>query len=177
MTLLMGTKSILAVAGDRIKAGRLRAMMTHGGQRWETFYKAGSAEDVRVRDKREALDHLLSLVDNSVGDEGERRTYANAIGLLRESAHILDTRIQAHMTDMFLWIWRVADDFLPLLQVPTQEAVVILVHFCVYLKLMEGQWWLTGWADHLISRAWEILDGEHRLWIQWPIEEAGWVAP
>ncbi|KAH6694018.1 hypothetical protein F5X68DRAFT_267289 [Plectosphaerella plurivora] len=81
--------------------------------------------------------------------------------------------------DIFIWQWTVAGNFLPLLQGPEarQEAVAIFAHFLILFKKLESQWWLEGWATHLIEKAWAMLDQEHRLWIQWPIEELGWVPP
>ncbi|KAH7349891.1 hypothetical protein B0T11DRAFT_358947 [Plectosphaerella cucumerina] len=81
--------------------------------------------------------------------------------------------------DIFIWKWTVAGEFLPLLQGPEvrQEAVAIFAHFLILFKKLESQWWLEGWATHLIEKVWAMLDQEHRLWIQWPIEELGWVPP
>lgn len=81
--------------------------------------------------------------------------------------------------DVFVWQWCVANDLLPLLKGSDvrQEAVVIFAHFLILLKKLENQWWLEGWASHLMGQAWASLDQEHRLWIQWPIEELGWVPP
>jgi hypothetical protein len=81
--------------------------------------------------------------------------------------------------DIFVWQWDAAKDFIPLLRgsEPRQEAVVIYAHFVIMLKKLENQWWLEGWARHLMERVWESLDEEHRQWIRWPIEELGWVPP
>jgi hypothetical protein len=81
------------------------------------------------------------------------------------------------ITDAFVWRFLHSEAFVPLLRAQKQEAVAILAHFCILLGKMESQWWLQGWGTHLLSRAWEILDQDHRLWIQWPIEELGWVPP
>jgi len=80
--------------------------------------------------------------------------------------------------DAFIWHFVVADDFMPLLkEPPEQEAVVIFAHFCILLKKLESHWWLQGWGTHLVGKAWELLDQEHRLWIQWPIQEIGFLPP
>ncbi|KAK3314091.1 hypothetical protein B0H66DRAFT_567739 [Apodospora peruviana] len=78
--------------------------------------------------------------------------------------------------DAMLWLWEVSDSLVPLLKVPTQEAVAIFAHFGILLKHHESSnaWWLQGWAEHLIKRAHEILDQEHREWIEWPMREMGW---
>jgi len=60
---------------------------------------------------------------------------------------------------------------------PAQEAVAIFAHFSILLRHHESHWWLQGWAEHLISRAYEILDAEHRSWIEWPMNEVGWMPP
>ncbi|KAJ4384365.1 hypothetical protein N0V85_008377 [Neurospora sp. IMI 360204] len=71
--------------------------------------------------------------------------------------------------DAMLWLWAVSDSLVPLLKIPTQEAVAIFAHFGILLKHHERQWWLQGWGDHLILRAKDILDEEHRGWISWPL--------
>ncbi|KAK3953806.1 hypothetical protein QBC32DRAFT_337879 [Pseudoneurospora amorphoporcata] len=72
--------------------------------------------------------------------------------------------------DAMLWLWAVSDSLVPLLKIPTQEAVAIFAHFGILLKHHERQWWLQGWGDHLILRAKDILDEEHQRWISWPLE-------
>lgn len=71
--------------------------------------------------------------------------------------------------DAMLWLWAVSDSLVPLLKIPTQEAVAIFAHFGILLKHHERQWWLQGWGDHLILRAKDILDKDHRGWIRWPL--------
>ena len=72
-----------------------------------------------------------------------------------------------------VWLWTVSDDFVPLLRVPSQEAVAIFAHFCVLLKHHDSHWWLKGWGDHVMGRVREILDEEHAGWIGWPVREMG----
>lgn len=81
--------------------------------------------------------------------------------------------------DILIWKWDVARDFLPLLQYaePSQEAVAIFAHFLIVMKKLENQWWLEGWATHVMEKVWASLDDNHRMWIQWPVEELGWVPP
>lgn len=79
--------------------------------------------------------------------------------------------------DAFVWQFVLADSFVPLLANPTQEAAAIFAHFCVILKRFDEHWWLQGWGTVLIARVWEILDSVHRPWIQWVVEEMGWIPP
>lgn len=176
MALLKGTKSIVAVMGERRMTGRLAFLFEQGQQRLDACHEPGPGE-TRLRDKLEAFNHLKCLLRTTVRDKRELETYTTAVTMLQNTWDMLDRAQNAKFSDAFIWVWQVADDFLPLLQAPTQEAVVILAYFCVHLKGLENLWWFRGWADHLMSKAWELLDEAHRLWIRWPIEEVGWVAP
>lgn len=123
------------------------------------------------------LEELQVLLDKTVADPEALRIYSFAVDKLRRSLRLLDGGSPVDIMDAFVWVWEVADEFLQLLEEPTQEAVAIFAHFCVFLKKLENHWWLQSWAVHLMSRAYGILDDQHRLWIQWPIEQIGWVAP
>ena len=154
----------------------------------------------------QALENLRRLLEGNITDPENRPAYLNAVKELRPTFRLIlggrypETSPQAQsqsesqsqsqssimtaaaagtidLTDAFIWMYKIANEFFPLLRIPTQEAVAIFAHFCVLLKRLENQWWLNGWADHLISKAYHLLDDEHRLWIQWPIEEIGWLPP
>ncbi|KAK4247507.1 hypothetical protein C7999DRAFT_41165 [Corynascus novoguineensis] len=81
--------------------------------------------------------------------------------------------------DILVWQWTQGKDFLPLLESPSppQEAVAIFAYCLLVLKKLESQWWVEGWADHLMGKTWAILDEEHRHWIGWATEEMGWIPP
>ncbi|KAK8086089.1 C6 zinc finger protein [Apiospora phragmitis] len=120
---------------------------------------------------------LAPLFSHGAPDEARR-----AIEELQKSFYVLeleadgDARVpRCGITDAFVWIFEVAADFLPLLRDGTQEAVAIFSFFAVFLHKAGSQWCLRGWADHLIGRCYGLLDEEHRSWIQWPLEEMGWI--
>lgn len=81
--------------------------------------------------------------------------------------------------DILIWQWTQGKEFLPLLDVVPvpQEAVAIFAYFLLVLKKLENQWWVEGWADHLMGKTWVLLDEEHRHWVGWATEEMGWVPP
>lgn len=109
----------------------------------------------------------------------ELEIYEGAIDELR--CHLglaLSTeRRDLDMMDAFVWHFGMAESFLPLLKEMRQEAVAIFAHSLVVFSAVDGQWWLRGWDTFLMARIWDVLDEEHRLWVQWPIEEIGWVPP
>ncbi|KAL2171363.1 hypothetical protein VTG60DRAFT_3005 [Thermothelomyces hinnuleus] len=108
-------------------------------------------------------------------DPALRRTYAHALDEL-ELALVgarADPGAPRDVLDAMVWLWVVSDEFVPLLRAPTQtqEAVAIFAHFGLLLRHHESHWWLQGWGDHVIARAGEILDDDHRAWIEWPLRE------
>ncbi|KAL2179643.1 uncharacterized protein P884DRAFT_275954 [Thermothelomyces heterothallicus CBS 202.75] len=109
-------------------------------------------------------------------DPALRRTYAHALDEL-ELALVgarADPGAPRDVLDAMVWLWVVSDEFVPLLRAPTrtQEAVAIFAHFgLLLLRHHESHWWLRGWGDHVIARAAEILDDDHRAWIEWPLRE------
>ncbi|KAM0284405.1 hypothetical protein ACHAQH_001981 [Verticillium albo-atrum] len=137
------------------------------------------------------LGELSALVTKAVKDPALLEIYSFAIEHLRRVLTLLvanaegvatpamGTGVRLEGWDVIMWKWTVAKDFLPLLQGahPAQEAVAIFAHFLILIKKVEDQWWLEGWSTHLMGKVWEKLDQEHRLWVQWPIEELGWVPP
>ncbi|KAF9875546.1 C6 zinc finger protein [Colletotrichum karsti] len=174
MFLLRGTRGLLKILDPRSYTGPLLPMFTHGRERY-----MHTRDDSKVQS--DLLADLQRLVNKTCADPELLPTYNRAIDELRRTLSIFlwDGGRGMDITDAFVWKYLMAEEFLPLLKSPgaTQEAVAIFSHFCILLKRLENEWWLQGWATHLISRAWALLDQDHRLWIQWPIEELGWVPP
>ncbi|KAI8624408.1 hypothetical protein F5Y19DRAFT_480694 [Xylariaceae sp. FL1651] len=120
------------------------------------------------------LDRLHDLIANDVHDERLRSIYSYAVTELGKSFAVLSPG-PYDLIDAFVWVNKIAEGFLPLLRTPTQEAVAIFAFFPVLLQGIKSQWWSNGLADSLMALSYHILDREHRLWIQWPMEELGWV--
>lgn len=119
---------------------------------------------------------LRTRIQTTVTDPSLLKTYTHALDEL-EGALVVrhDPAAPRDVLDAMVWLWVMSDEFVPLLRVPTQEAVAIFAHFCVLLKYYESHWWLQGWGEHIMMRAREILDEEHRGWIEWPLREMGWM--
>lgn len=76
---------------------------------------------------------------------------------------------------VFIWMYRIPEGFLALLRQKDTEALCVLAFFCVLINKLEHNWWIDGWAVHLMERIYAAIDDLHRLWIRWPIEELGWI--
>ncbi|KAL8403149.1 hypothetical protein RB594_008420 [Gaeumannomyces avenae] len=112
------------------------------------------------------------------GDAEALRVYTSAIRKLHRNLRAMAAcGFDIDVADCFVWVYRVHDDLMPRLRAREQEAVAIFAHFCVMLKRLDAYWWMQGWADRLMQTSYRILDHEHRLWLQWPAGEIGWIPP
>ena len=119
------------------------------------------------------------IMQRSQDDDRLRHIYSASLAELKKSFGQAQAIGSApyEMVDAFIWVYMAAEDLLPLLRAPTQESVAIFAFFCVLLKKLDGHWWMQGWAQQLIARAYQLLDEEGRLWIHWAVEEIGWFPP
>lgn len=171
MFLLQGTRAFISILGPRVD-GPMAPLFNHGADRW--LAREPNVEPAsRVH---EHLDSMRSIIALRQPNSDLRSTYFKAIDELAKSFSVFDGVGSGYcdLTDAFVWVFEVSEDLLPLLKEPTQEAVAIVAFFTVLLKRLEKHWWLRGWADHLIAKSYNMLDEEHRLWIQWPLQEIGY---
>jgi hypothetical protein len=68
------------------------------------------------------------------------------------------------------WIYRLEEGFVGWLEARDPFALAILAYWAILLKYMQSSWLMTGWDEHVLSGIQASLAGEHRRWIQWPVE-------
>ncbi|OLN97584.1 hypothetical protein CCHL11_01003 [Colletotrichum chlorophyti] len=128
-----------------------------------------------IREKPFHHTHLGDLEANinaSEGDDGLLAIYNHAINELYKSYGVFyESTEPLDITDVFVWIAMVADDFLPLLRESRQKALVIFLHFCMLIKQLPSRWWLDTWIGNLYANTYGMLDDEHRRWIRDPTME------
>jgi len=174
LTLVKGTSFIVQTSENILLRGSLGPMFTAGKRRNELREKLlaqASPED-------SPLAELRLLIDKTTVDRHEVTIYLDAIDRLRKAFITYPDQAQGvsyESADVFIWIFEVDQRFLELLRVRTQESLCIFSYFCAVLRKLDSYWWMEGWATHLISKIYHLLDEEHRLWIRWPIEEIGWI--
>jgi hypothetical protein len=175
--LLRGIKGFIEVAGVP-RDGPLAPVFAHSTHRFVLREEA----EVTASPAHPGLTELEQIIARRPAlDDGLRAVYAAALAELKKSfgqAEALALAgMQYEMIDAFIWLFVVAEDLVPLLRAPKQEAVAIFAFFCVLLKKLDGQWWMQGWGRQLIAHAYDLLDEEGRLWIHWAVQEMGWVPP
>ncbi|KAK4161116.1 hypothetical protein QBC43DRAFT_303174 [Cladorrhinum sp. PSN259] len=172
--LIRGTKGLIELAGVPT-AGRMAPLFAHSVARFQLREEA----DVFASAAHAALAELEEvIVHRPLVDEALRGIYMRAIAELNKSFAQADACVGRYeMVDVFIWVFLSAEDLLPLLRTPTQEAVAIFAFFCVLLKKLDGHWWIQGWGTHLIAHVYDLLDDENRLLIHWAVQEIGWIPP
>ncbi|CAG9995441.1 unnamed protein product [Clonostachys byssicola] len=201
LALVRGTEPIIEILDPSTYKGPLAPLFEYGRNAWRKLYGSEQPRNpallmelqdqvTRACKDKEALPIYLATIDH----------LRHILGMIIPSARIggadwnggsLDgyhtTAASARPSpqgprlepwDILVLTWHMVD-FLSLLQVarPEQEALSIFAHMLIIFKKLESQWWLEGWATHVMERVWGLLDDEHKLWTQWPIEELGWVPP
>jgi hypothetical protein len=172
LQLVRGTSSIMSQAEDRLLSGPLGPIISLG--RTRTLLRESAP-----RSNQDHLTELRKTIAISVSDPATLNTYDFAIDELIKSFAVI-TQLgpqNVESADVFVWLFSVSEDYLHLLNKKTPEALVIFGFFSVMFKHLEWQWWMQGWANHLLAGVYYALDSVHKLWLQWPIEQLGWMPP
>lgn len=170
--LLSGVKRILAMLTSESYSGILSPFLKNGKARYNAAHQPGYQES-------NLLHELSANIDATVSDPEELAIYKLVMDELGCQLYlVLSPGPQnIEIVDAFVWHFTAPESFMLLLKRQQQAAVCIFVHSLILFRTFHSNHWLHGWDTFLLSRAWEMLDEEHRLWIQWPIEEIGWVPP
>ncbi|KAK4244333.1 hypothetical protein C7999DRAFT_17397 [Corynascus novoguineensis] len=172
--LLRGTKGFIELAGVPT-SGPMAPLFSHSIARFQ-LREGPEASNSSANAALAELEEVI--VRRPLEDEALRGVYLLAIAELKKSFGQAEAcAAQYEMADAFIWVFLMAEDLLPLLRAPTQEAVAVFAYFCVLLKKLDGHWWMQGWGERLIAHAYDLLDDEGRLLIRWAVQEIGWVPP
>ncbi|PHH55453.1 Sterol uptake control protein 2 [Ceratocystis fimbriata CBS 114723] len=175
--LLSGSKSLICLSSMRIEEydGPLSPLFIHGKRRWDMYYDRKYSPTLQKE-----ISELEQRITSTVMDPMARAIYINTIHDLARNIKAfksMDVPFMPDITDAFVWIFSDLDPFLAHLRAQTQESIVIMAHFAVMIRSLENHWWLEGWSFLLLAKAWDVLDEEHKLWVQWPLEQVGWIPP
>ncbi|RKU48819.1 hypothetical protein DL546_006762 [Coniochaeta pulveracea] len=173
--LLRGTKGFIDIVGVP-SDGPFAPLFKYAISRF-MLRDAPEASDSTAHLPLTELESLIS--QRSCDNDALRHIYTTSITELKKSfgQAQANTTSSYDMIDAFIWVYMVAEDLLPLLRIPTREPVAIFAFFCVLLRKLDGHWWMHGWPQQLIARAYDLLDEEGRLWIDWAVKEVGWIPP
>lgn len=164
--LLRGARGILGMAKDWIADGPLEFSLRGIP---ETIDVSLSPEDFQLTALGVEIDRLTA---SSPEEHHELDVYREALYLLRQAFAIpyQPGEILGVKFAVFNWVEMVSSEFLELLSSLKPVALVILAHLCILLKKCENFWYVKGAADRIIFEVNNILEGNWRLWIAWPLQ-------
>lgn len=171
LSLFRGTRFIIATTEHPIKSGVLEPIFRNG-QRRSSARDKGSSITITY------LDDLWDLFSNHVADVNELKCYFSAIDDLSKSfATVEEEGPQSCQTaDVFVWLLQISDYYLHLFRQRMPEALTIFSYFDVIMHELEWMWWMQELSIHLIRGIYYFLSEEYRCWLQWPIQQLGWVS-
>ncbi|KAL0934372.1 C6 zinc finger domain-containing protein [Colletotrichum truncatum] len=171
--ILKGMKGILEALWDDLSESALAPLLNYGKERWNLQQNPWQPR-FEPQSHADSLHDLYVRISSRVSDADTLAVYARAIEALRDAADWVRFWEGA---DALVWMYRSLEDFVPLLESRSQEALVVLAHFAVLLNGCEARWWLQGWPVQIMSNVYRQLDDEHRMWIYGPATEIGWIFP
>ncbi len=164
--------SIVRMANKTLRTGPLGPLFIAGERRsglrnqisYDTFSGAASLRELSV------------LFGERHPDPRTKEAYSTAIDDLLTIFNVISTlpMEMRESSDIFGWPFRLTEEYLELLQKPTQEALAILAYFAVLPEQLGTKWWLEGFGRHLFSKIYPLIEDENLPWIQWPLQEIGW---
>ncbi|OAP65109.1 hypothetical protein AYL99_01081 [Fonsecaea erecta] len=105
---------------------------------------------------------------------GERQIYCTTLRFLRESFAIslLPDPPLGIKFCMFLWMERLPQEYLELLDRRKPQAAILLAHFCILMERGAAScWYMVGAAEKLVTTLYHTMDEEWRAWMAWPLEQ------
>lgn len=128
-----------------------------------------------------ALVQELRFILAYLEPDDESDVYVTEIDNLSRSFHAVAAERgsggHASTQVVFVWLYKLSDEFLDCLRQREPMALTIFAYFVVLLKELEGAWYLQGWVEHLIAGIYHALSPGTRTWVRTPVERVGWIPP
>ena len=165
--LLMGVRSILENCSREV----LEIHSEHTERNSQPSYLCH-----RVSGYSNQIEQLRTLIAGKVRADDNR--YPAYINVLDRLHHCFDSIYgRQSLTDgdlwpqIFGWLYTLPDDFVVDLQHRNSVALVIFAFYIVLLKRISSVWFIQGWPEHIMGGIRKFVHEEHRLFIQWPMEQ------
>ncbi|RDW92250.1 hypothetical protein BP5796_01644 [Coleophoma crateriformis] len=166
-----GVRSILASAQSMEVTGPIAAIFFAG------------IKKIQKRDETPVSRHLYLvelyqfLEDQAPRDPEVAPIYVTAVDELNKSyTAIFDpSRRSFEPAEVFFWLFQISDEFITLLAEKRTVPIIIFSYFLVLAKRMELNWWMEGWTSAVMSAIYSFVGHEYQAFLQWPIEQTGWV--
>ena len=75
---------------------------------------------------------------------------------------------EARLETIVLWFYCLTDDLVGYLREDQPVPLVPLAHFTVLLQTLDGIWFMSGWAAHVLRGVSDMLGPPWYEWLRWP---------
>jgi Fungal specific transcription factor domain len=174
LSLFRGSKPMFEVYGDAIMNGVLAPMMQPGLT--QSNRGPGDLPSLET-DKLTRLRILIQETETSPDDLQVLNAAAENLLVLFSSRYDNGRKIQISMRNIGIWLYKSTDEFTVLLQQRHPAALVVFAYVCVVMNDLGSSWVMKGWVSHLVEGIYGRLDVQFRPWIQWPLQQIGWIPP
>lgn len=120
--------------------------------------------------------HLARLLSTLLANDSEDvNICCGALNSLRKLFAMASTPHQTISTKtlVFSWPMEVSERYLKLVGEHSPEALLVLAHYCVMLKMVDSFWFMRGSAVNILRQCQQILEPRWQQHIDWPIKVVG----
>ena len=121
-------------------------------------------------------DHLARLLSTLLANGSEDSNICcGALNSLRKLFAMASTPNQTISTKtlVFSWPMEVSERYLELVGEHSPEALLVLAHYCVMLKMVDSFWFMRGSAVNILRQCQQILEPRWQQYIDWPLKVVG----
>ncbi|OKL58809.1 hypothetical protein UA08_05738 [Talaromyces atroroseus] len=124
----------------------------------------------------DGISKFIAQEATSPGKEVYEKALADLSGCFRDSFGTASQPKEGSGVDgefQFImgWVYRTEEDFVLCLKNQQPISLIILAYFSVLIKTLEYEWFMQGWASHILEGVGERLRIEYRHWLDWPAEQ------
>ena len=187
MSLLRGCRALREQIGENISTGPLAGLFGRGPEAEEADSMTNSPDSLS-----RTLPPLRQASRTPIGDyatplrllrqfikQAEQSCNIDAFDLLNPcyEAMFADGNVRPgdHNATVFIWLWRVSDEYTQLLAQENPRALIVYSYFIVLLSTLESDhWFMEGWSKHVMGGIEAALPMKYWKWLLWPMQAIGY---
>jgi hypothetical protein len=73
----------------------------------------------------------------------------------------------------YSWPIQVPERYIALIREKNPQALAVLAHYCVMLRMIDSFWFMKGCAADILKQCRESLNDQWQIAIQWPLDIIG----
>ena len=131
------------------------------------------APDLNQNPDDARLEQILTVLQ-AVGTE-DAMVCCEALSVLRKLFAMAATPNQTISTKTLVYSWpaHISEEYITLLSERKPEALLVLAHYCIMLKMIDSFWFMKDCAARLLHQCRKNLSEEWHLFISWPLAVVG----